>query len=93
MTTVSQKVPVMDTSAWRAGLRVAAAEATMGAEPRPDSLENRPRAQPNCSASIRPEPSAPPKAALAVKALSTMRQSAGQTSSQFMPRMTTQPQM
>ena len=56
MTTVSQKVPVMDTSAWRAGLRVAAAEATMGAEPRPDSLENRPRAQPNCSASIRPLP-------------------------------------
>ncbi len=48
MTTVSQKVPVMDTRAWRAGLRVAAAEATMGAEPRPDSLENRPRAQPNC---------------------------------------------
>ncbi len=45
MTTVSQNVPVMDTSAWRAGLRVDAAEATMGAEPKPDSLENRPRAQ------------------------------------------------
>lgn len=93
MMTVSQKVPVMDTRAWRAGLRVAAAEATMGAEPRPDSLENRPRAQPNWRASMRPLPSAPPKAALAVKALSTMRHRAGQTNSQFMPRMTTQPQM
>ena len=45
-TTVSQKVPVADTRAWRTGLRVWAAAATMGAEPMPDSLENRPRAIP-----------------------------------------------
>ena len=45
-TTVSQKVPLADTSACRTGLRVWAAAATMGAEPMPDSLENRPRASP-----------------------------------------------
>ena len=44
MTTVDQKVPVIATSACCAGLRVEAADATMSAEPRPDSLENRPRA-------------------------------------------------
>ena len=93
MTPVDQNAPVMEMSAWSAGFFVLAAAATMGAVASPDSLENRPRAQPNCRASMRPDPSAPPKAALAVKALSTMRQNAGQTSSQFMPRMTTQPQM
>ena len=46
MMTVSQKVPVLLTSAWRTGLRVWAAAATMGAEPIPLSLENRPRAIP-----------------------------------------------
>ena len=46
-----------------------------------------------CSRAERLAASAPPKAALAVKALSTIRQRAGQTNSQFMPRMTTQPQM
>ena len=70
ITTVSQKVPVMDTSAWRAGLRVVAAEATMGAEPKPDSFENRPRAQPNWIAAITPLPRRPPKAAWGLKALS-----------------------
>ena len=40
-TTVSQKVPVEDTSAWRTGFRVCAAAAAIGAEPIPDSLENR----------------------------------------------------
>ena len=91
MTTVSQNVPVMDTSAWRAGLRVEAAEATMGAEPRPDSLENSPRAQPNCKATMMPLPTAPPNAAFGVKAHSKMRQMAGHTYSQFMPMMTMQP--
>lgn len=46
MITVSQKVPVDDTSAWRTGLRVWAAAATIGAEPMPDSFENSPRAIP-----------------------------------------------
>ena len=46
MMTVSQNVPVMETSAWRFGLRVWAAEATSGAEPIPDSLEKSPRAKP-----------------------------------------------
>ena len=41
-----QNVPVMATSACCAGLRVEAAEATMGADPKPDSLENKPRATP-----------------------------------------------
>ena len=91
MTTVSQKVPVMDTRAWRAGLRVEAAEATMGAEPRPDSLENRPRAQPNCSAIMMPEPTAPPKAAFEVNAHSRMSPSASPTSVQLNARMTKQP--
>ena len=47
MTTVDQKVPVMAISACSEGLAERAAAATMGAEPRPDSLENKPRAQPN----------------------------------------------
>ena len=46
ITTVSQKVPVDETSAWRTGLRLCAAAATIGAEPKPDSFENRPRATP-----------------------------------------------
>ena len=45
-TTVSQKVPVEETSAWRTDVFVCAAAATMGALPRPDSLEKRPRATP-----------------------------------------------
>ena len=91
MMTVSQNVPVIETSACRAGLRVEAAEATMGADPRPDSLENRPRAQPNWSAIIRPDPTAPPNAALGVKAHSQMRQMAGQMYSQLMPMIMMQP--
>ena len=46
ITTVSQNVPVEETRAWRTGLRVCAAAATMGAEPSPDSLLNNPRAMP-----------------------------------------------
>ena len=90
-TAVHQKVPVMAARACRAGLRVDAAAAIMGAEPRPDSLENRPRAQPYCSAIIRPEPSAPPKAALAVKALSRMVMTAGIRYAPFTARMYRQP--
>ena len=47
MTTVDQNVPVMAMSACSAGFLVLAAAATMGAVPKPDSLENKPRAQPN----------------------------------------------
>ena len=46
MTTVSQKVPDEDTNAWRTGFLVCADAAMMGAEPMPDSLENKPRAMP-----------------------------------------------
>ena len=63
-TTVSQKVPVDDTSAWRTGFRVFAAAATMGADPSPDSLENRPLAMPNRAAVMTDEPTNPPPAAL-----------------------------
>ncbi len=45
-------------SAWRAGLRVLAAAATIGAVPRPDSLENSPRAHPYCKAIMMPLPTA-----------------------------------
>ena len=41
---------------------------------------------------MRPEPTAPPKAALGVKAHSKIRQMAGQTYSQFMPMIMMQPQ-
>ena len=46
MTTVSQNVPVDETNAWRTGLRVCAAAATIGAEPMPLSLLKSPRAMP-----------------------------------------------
>ena len=59
-TTVSQKVPVADTRAWRTGLRVWAAAATIGAEPMPDSLEKRPRAIPYLADIMIPEPTSPP---------------------------------
>ena len=48
-TTVSQKVPVIETSACRLGVRDWAA-ATSGAEPIPDSFEKSPRAIPNLQA-------------------------------------------
>ena len=91
MTTVDQNVPVMATSACSAGLRVLAAAATMGAEPRPDSLENRPRAQPNCRAVMTPLPTAPPNAALPVKAVSKMRPMASPSTGALSARMTMQP--
>ena len=47
-----------------------AAAATIGAEPKPDSLENTPRATPLRIASITVAPRKPPCAAVVVKALS-----------------------
>ena len=79
MTTVSQKVPVDETSAWRTGLRVWAAAATMGAEPRPDSLLNRPRAIPMRAATMTVVPTKPPPAAWGVNADWQMSWMAGQT--------------
>lgn len=63
ITTVSQKVPLLDTNACRTGLRVCAAAATMGADPNPDSLENNPREIPNRAAIMTVEPRKPPPAA------------------------------
>ena len=59
-TTVSQKVPVADTRAWRTGLRVWAAAATMGAEPMPDSLEKSHLAIPYRADIMIPVPARPP---------------------------------
>ena len=72
-TTVSQKVPVEETSACRTGFFVCAAAATMGALPRPDSFEKRPRATPNRIASFIPAPRNPPRAAWPLKALDRIR--------------------
>ena len=44
--TVSQNVPVIPTNAWRTGFLVWAAAAAIGAEPKPDSFENKPLAIP-----------------------------------------------
>ena len=91
MTPVDQNAPVMEMSAWSAGFFVLAAAATMGAVPSPDSLENRPRAQPNCRAITMPEPTAPPKAAFGVKAPSRISPTASPSTGAFMPMMTRQP--
>ena len=79
MMTVSQKVPLEETSAWRTGLRVWAAEATIGALPIPDSLENSPRAIPYRAASITVLPTKPPPAASGEKADTQISFSAGHT--------------
>ena len=68
MMIVSINVPVMETSPCSAGHFVLAAAATMGAEPRPDSLENTPRATPDRMASMTLAPAKPPAAAVGVKA-------------------------
>ena len=68
ITTVSQKVPVEDTSAWRTGFVVFVAAATMGADPNPDSLEKSPRDTPKRAAIITVAPAKPPPAAIGVKA-------------------------
>ena len=67
-----------------AGSLVFAAAAAMGAEPRPDSLENTPRAIPFCMAIIMVEPAKPPAAAVPVKADSKIKATAAGTPSKFM---------
>ena len=91
MTTVDQNVPVIAMSDCSAGFFVFAAAAMIGAEPRPDSFEKSPRAHPNWSATMMPEPTAPPKAAFAVNAHSKMSTSASHRYAQFNARMITQP--
>ena len=61
---VSMKVPVMEMRPCSAGHFVLAAAATIGAEPKPDSLEKRPLAIPLRIASMTPAPAKPPAAAV-----------------------------
>jgi AGCS family alanine or glycine:cation symporter len=68
MMMVSKKVPVMQTRPCSTQESVFAAAAAIGAEPKPDSLENTPRATPACSASIIVAPAKPPVAAVVVNA-------------------------
>ena len=88
-TSVSRKVCVIDTSAWRTGSRVAAAAATMPAEPRPLSFENTPRAMPKRSAVATDAPSMPPPKAVGVKAALNVTYSASGIQRAFSTRMTT----
>ena len=81
---VSIKVPVMEIRPCSAGSLVLAAAAAMGAEPRPDSLENTPRAIPFCMAIMMVEPAKPPAAAAPVNADSKIRATAAGTPSRFM---------
>ncbi len=90
-TTVSQKVPVDDTSAWRTGFLVCAAAATIGALPSPDSFEKRPRAIPKRIACMTPAPRKPPTAAWPVNALETIRLSVAGTRSRCIAIRTRQP--
>ncbi len=66
-TIVSRNVPVMETSPCRTGSFVCAAAAAIGADPRPASFENMPRAMPFCMAATI-APTAPPAAACQPKA-------------------------
>ena len=88
---MSQNVPVAETSACRTGFRVCAAAATMGAEPRPDSLENSPRATPYRAAISTVVPAKPPAAAVGLKALATINSIAGQSRERFPRRIATHP--
>ena len=76
---VSIKVPVIDTSPCSAGHFVFAAAATIGALPKPASLEKIPRAIPLRIASITVAPKNPPAAAVGLKALSMIRANAAGT--------------
>ena len=60
MIIVSIKVPVIEIKPCSAAHLVLAAAATIGAEPKPDSLENTPRATPLRIASITVAPRKPP---------------------------------
>ena len=68
MMMVSMNVPVMEIRPCSAGHFVFAAAATIGAEPKPDSLENTPRATPLRIAIMTVAPKKPPAAAVGVNA-------------------------
>ena len=68
MIIVSMKVPVIEIKPCSTGSSVLAAAAAIGAEPRPDSLENTPRAIPSRIAAMTVAPAKPPTAALPVNA-------------------------
>ena len=65
---VSINVPNIATMPCRTGLFVLAAAWAIAAEPKPDSLENTPRATPNRMAAATAAPAKPPVAATGVKA-------------------------
>ena len=65
---VSIKVPVMEIKPCSTGSFVLAAAAAIGAEPRPDSFENTPRATPFWIAIRMLAPANPPTAARGLKA-------------------------
>ena len=90
---VSMNVWVMDTSAWVTGCLVWAAAAAIGALPRPDSLENTPRATPMRMPIITLAPKNPPEAAVGVKACLTTRASAAGMPAMLSTRMTKAPAM
>ena len=77
MMTVSQKGPLEEMSACLTGLRFCAAAEAMAADPRPASLEKRPRATPVLIAAMTAAPAAPPAAASPVKAQSRIYRMAG----------------
>ncbi len=85
---VSMNVWVIDTSPWRTGCTLLAAAATIAAEPSPDSLENRPRATPNCSAIATVEPTNPPVAAVPVNASVKISAKASGMAATLAPRTT-----
>ena len=91
ITTVSQNVPLEETSACRTGFFVRAAAATMGALPRPDSFENSPRAMPYRSAMATLLPANPPVAADPEKAPSNTSPSAAGISAAYLTRITSPP--
>ena len=64
ITTVSQKVALMEIKAWLEGWEVLAPAAAMAAEPRPASLVNNPRAIPYLAAVLRLPPIKPPAKAV-----------------------------
>ena len=86
-TKVSMNTPSMDTSPWRAGSRVFAAAAAIGAEPSPASFENTPRPTPARTTSPRVSPRIAPLAAEGSKALTAIVLRAAGIRSRFAIRM------
>ena len=86
MMMVSKKVPVIETRPCFTHESVFAAAAAIGALPKPDSLENTPRAIPDWIASMILAPKKPPVAAVLVNAEVTTRVTAFRSWSAFETR-------